>query len=104
MAARVPGQIAAGPGAPRSSARGTSVQLIGPIASRSAVPGREVAAAGARVARRDRQPEQPVAELGGVHAQRPAGVGPGEPPSGGDQVGAVPQLPAPAAEREPPRR
>ena len=56
------------------------------------------------VARRRGQPEQPVAELGGVQAQRAAGVGPGEPPAGGHEPRTVPQLPLPAPERQPARR
>ncbi len=87
----------------RSSARGTSVQLIAPIASRSAVPGHRSPRPVLRVARRHGEPEQPVAELRGVHAQRAAGVGPGQPPARGDEVRAVPQLEAPAPERQPAR-
>ena len=49
----------------------------------------------------DGEAEQAVPELGGVHAERAARVGAAEPPAGGDQRGAVPELPAPAAEREP---
>ena len=42
-----------------------------------------------------------MAVFGGVQAQRAARVGAREPPAGGDQVRAVPELPAPAAERHP---
>ena len=66
--------------------------------------GAQVAPAGPRVARRDGQPEQAVAELGGVHAQRAAGVRPRQAPARRDERRAVPQLPAPAPERQPSRR
>ena len=78
--------------------------MIGPIATRSRRARAQVAAREAVVARRRRQPEQPVPVVGGVQAQRAAGVGAREPPARGDQLRAVPQLPAPAPEREPARR
>ena len=67
-------------------------------------PGAQVAAARRGVAGGYGQAEQPVAELRGVHAQRPARVGPGETPARGHEPRPVPQLPAPAPEREPARR
>ena len=73
-------------GTGRSSARGTSSAVIGPIAKRSVVPGWRSPRASRVVARRRGEPEQPVGVVGGVQAQRAAGVGAAEPPAGGDQL------------------
>ena len=89
----------------RSSARGTSRAVIGPIANRSVVPGlrspratrvvRAAAPAGRTAGGRSRRR---AAAARGRHRRR------SEPPAGGDQLRPVPQLPAPALEREAPGR
>ena len=87
-----------------SSARGTSRQVIGPIASRSERPGSRSPPARLLVARRRREPEQPVPELGRAVAQRAAGLRAAQPPAGRHQRRAVPELPAPAPEGQAARR
>ena len=84
-----------------SSARGTSVALIGPMARRSAEPGRRSPrpARGSR-AGTGRPNSRCPNSAAWTRSARPAS-GAAEAPAGGDQRGTVPELPAPAPEREP---
>ncbi len=92
---------ARGGAAGASSARGTQQAGDRPDREPLGHARAEVPGARRRLPRGRGQAEEPVAELGRVQAQRAARLRAREPPARGDHRRAVPQLPAPAPEREP---